>query len=67
MRHRIQNSLEGIPKETLLSRVEQFVYDKGLVNYLGVFQKGALLAQSPDSFETIEELMRRIEGSFGWR
>lgn len=54
--HRIQNPLHGIPKARLLSQVEEFVGEKGFNDRLKLFQKGALLAQNPKTFESIPEL-----------
>ncbi|KAJ7790395.1 hypothetical protein B0H14DRAFT_2939897 [Mycena olivaceomarginata] len=53
---RIQNHLHGIPKARLLSQVEEFVEEKGFNDRLKLFQKGALLAQNPKTFESIPEL-----------
>ncbi|KAJ7321019.1 hypothetical protein DFH08DRAFT_1085989 [Mycena albidolilacea] len=53
---RIQNPLHGIPKARLLSQVEEFVGEKGFNDRLELFQKGALLAQNPKTFESIPEL-----------
>ncbi|KAJ7480835.1 hypothetical protein FB451DRAFT_1446910 [Mycena latifolia] len=53
---RIQNPLHGIPKARLLTQVEEFVGEKGFEKDLKLFQKGALLAQNPKTFESIPEL-----------
>ncbi|KAJ7128898.1 hypothetical protein C8R43DRAFT_1090095 [Mycena crocata] len=53
---RIQNPLYGIPHDRLLVQVEEFTREKGFDDHLVVFQKAALLAQSPRKFETIAEL-----------
>ncbi|KAF9266880.1 hypothetical protein L218DRAFT_955981 [Marasmius fiardii PR-910] len=53
---RIQNPLHGIPKKTLLAQVEDFTREHGFEEQSLLFQKGALLAQSPKSFEEIPEL-----------
>ncbi|KAF9451300.1 hypothetical protein P691DRAFT_699702 [Macrolepiota fuliginosa MF-IS2] len=53
---RIQNPLYGIPKEKLLSQVEDFANEKGLEDITLLLQKGALIAQNPSHFETIPEL-----------
>jgi hypothetical protein len=55
-RHRIQNPLHGIPKEKLLSQVEDFANEKGMEYVTVLLQKGALVAQNPSQFETIPEL-----------
>lgn len=53
---RIQNPLHGIPKEKLLSQVEDFANEKGMEDITLLLQKGALIAQNPSQFETIPEL-----------
>jgi hypothetical protein len=53
---RIKNPLAGIPKAQLLSDVEEFAREKELTDILVLLKKGALVAQDPPSFETIEEL-----------
>lgn len=53
---RILNPLAGISKEELLLRVSAFCVEVGLQEHLSVFQKGALVAQSPSDFENISEL-----------
>ncbi|KAF5351752.1 hypothetical protein D9756_007418 [Leucocoprinus leucothites] len=53
---RIQNPLHGIPKDKLLSQVEEFANEKGLEDITSLLQKGALIAQNPSQFETIAEL-----------
>ena len=54
--HRIINPLAGIPKHTLLSNVADFCAKHGLSDKLPVFEKGALVAQSPNDFDDIAEL-----------
>ncbi|EXJ92376.1 hypothetical protein A1O3_00926 [Capronia epimyces CBS 606.96] len=51
-----ENPLSGIPKEQLLQNVETFCRDNNLLEYVDVFKKGALVAQSPKNFESIPEL-----------
>ncbi|PPQ72132.1 hypothetical protein CVT25_008506 [Psilocybe cyanescens] len=53
---RIQNPLHGIPRNTLMKRVENFTREKGLEDKIDLFRKGALLAQSQKGFETMAEL-----------
>lgn len=53
----IQNPLRGVPREALLERVEKFHRDKGLpADVLPLLRKGALVAQNPVGFETIDDL-----------
>ena len=52
-RPRIQNPLHGIPQDTLLSQVEEFVKEKGFDEYMEVFKKGALIAQNPSHYEEL--------------
>jgi hypothetical protein len=48
--------LVGVPKNQLLADVEEFATSNGLTDLLAIFRKGALIAQNPGGFETIEEL-----------
>lgn len=53
----IKNPLRGIPRDQLLADVESFHRTKGLPeDVLPLLRKGALVAQSPADFETIEGL-----------
>ncbi|KAI0908125.1 hexose transporter [Ustulina deusta] len=52
----IENPLVDIPKARLLRNVEDFVAKYGLSDDVELFKKGALAAQSPQSFDTIPEL-----------
>jgi hypothetical protein len=54
--HRIRNPLVGIPRPELLADVETFANENGLVEHLPLLRKGALIAQNPGGYETIEEL-----------
>ena len=54
--YRIKNPLAGVPKAQLLSDVEQFAEERDMTDILVFLKKGALVAQDPPSFETIEEL-----------
>lgn len=51
-----ENPLSGIPREQLLRDVEQFCSRYGLMADLEVFQKGALISQSPESATSLPEL-----------
>jgi hypothetical protein len=53
---RIKNPLSGVLKAQLLSDVEEFAKERGMMDILPLLKKGALVAQDPLSFETIEEL-----------
>jgi len=39
-----------------MKKVDSFVREKGFEDKVDLFQKGALLAQSPGSFESLPEL-----------
>ncbi|RFU78197.1 sugar transporter [Trichoderma arundinaceum] len=53
----IRNPLKGIPKETLFSNVADFHRAKELPSdILPLLQKGALVAQNPAAFESLDEL-----------
>lgn len=70
---RIQNPLAGIPKEKLFHDVELYAQDHQLTEILPHLRKGALVAQSPDEYESIEELdeedlqMLRNEKEHRWK
>ncbi|KAF2966261.1 hypothetical protein GQX73_g7314 [Xylaria multiplex] len=51
---KIQNPLAGIPREQLLSDVEEFAHENGLGEYAALLRKGALVAQDPTCFEDIQ-------------
>lgn len=53
---RIQNPLYGIPHDKLLQQVETFAQEYEMTDIVGHLRKGALLAQNPAQFETIDEL-----------
>jgi len=55
-RDRIRNPLIGIPKERLLSNVDAYAQQHDLNDALPYLLKGALVAQRPAEFESIEEL-----------
>lgn len=54
--HRIRNPLLGISKPDLLAQVTEFCKEHDLEEKTSIFQKGALVAQHPESFEELEEL-----------
>ncbi|MDI1489628.1 MAG: hypothetical protein OHK93_000825 [Ramalina farinacea] len=53
---RIQNPLAGIPRDTLFYNVEQFAQESNMQDMAPLLKKGALVAQDPPAFESIEEL-----------
>ena len=51
----IKNPLKGIPKDILLANVEKWHSEKGLPeDTLPLLKKGALVAQNPAGFETLD-------------
>ncbi|KAL7930637.1 sugar transporter domain-containing protein [Trichoderma chlorosporum] len=53
----IRNPLIGIPRETLFANVREFQTSKGLPSdILPLLEKGALVAQNPTGFETLDVL-----------
>ena len=52
----IVNPLEGIPKDQLRHKVDAFCESWGFQDQREYFQKGALIAQNPTTFEDIPEL-----------
>lgn len=56
MAGRISNPLAGIAKVDLYDRVLRFCQEFGFEDHIETFQKGALAAQNPQSFEDLSEL-----------
>ncbi|KAI1930140.1 hypothetical protein LOZ58_003233 [Ophidiomyces ophidiicola] len=54
--NKLRNPLSGFSRDELFRDVEEFAEEKGLVDILDDLKKGALVAQDPKSFETLEEL-----------
>ncbi|KAK5237621.1 hypothetical protein LTR16_012515, partial [Cryomyces antarcticus] len=52
----IKNPLAGVPRGKLLADVEEFARTHELEEITGLLQKGALVAQDPAEFETVEGL-----------
>jgi hypothetical protein len=52
----VRNPLDGIPRETLLASVDEFAREQGMEDIQPLLRKGALVAQDPAGFETIDEL-----------
>lgn len=52
----VKNPFKGISKEQILSDAAHFAQKFDLVDQTEYFQKGALVAQHPDSYEEIVEL-----------
>lgn len=53
---RIQNPLHGISHDHLLANVDEFTEKWGFQEDKDVFRRGALVAQNPAHFETIDSL-----------
>lgn len=53
---RIVNPLGHLSREELAEQVSQFCHQNDLADKEEYFQKGALVAQSPQNFENIPEL-----------
>lgn len=54
MFNRIKNPLAGIPRETLLRDVEEFARENDLTDIVDMLKRGALVAQDPPNFESVE-------------
>ena len=48
--------MAGIPRDTLFKNVEDFALGANMAEQIPLLQKGALVAQDPPSFESVEEL-----------
>ncbi|KAI9836230.1 MAG: hypothetical protein M1819_001567 [Sarea resinae] len=70
---RIQNPLAGIPRDTLMAQVDEFARENDMTDIQDLLRKGALIAQDPPAFETLEELddeerlVLREEVTHKWR
>ncbi|KAK4685475.1 hypothetical protein P7C73_g4667, partial [Tremellales sp. Uapishka_1] len=53
---RIQNPLNGLPKEKVLSLADSFCEQYGFQEKVDLFRRAALLAQNPNQFDKITEL-----------
>lgn len=53
---KLRNPLADLSKDELFADVETFAREKGLEDILGDLKKGALVAQDPKTFESLEEL-----------
>lgn len=51
---RIQNPLHGIPREQLEHTVNAWSVEHGLEEHQEMFRRGALVAQNPSDFETMD-------------
>jgi len=60
--NRLRNPLYGINKFELLDQVTAFANQHGLTEVLPQLKKGALVAQNPQGWETIEELDESDKG-----
>ncbi|KAK4499475.1 hypothetical protein PRZ48_009990 [Zasmidium cellare] len=54
--HRIHNPLAGLSKTQLFADVESYATEHKLTDVVDLLKKGALVSQSPDSIDAIEEL-----------
>jgi hypothetical protein len=53
---KLKNPLSGFTREEMLADVELFAKEKDLEDIIPLLKKGALVAQNPKGFESIEEL-----------
>lgn len=53
---RLANPLEGIPHDKLMANAARFAREHGLGHLEREFQKGALVAQDPEAFESLTQL-----------
>jgi sugar porter (SP) family MFS transporter len=53
---RLVNPLEGIPHDQLMANAARFAHEHGLGHLESHFQKGALVAQDPEGFESLTQL-----------
>jgi hypothetical protein len=53
---KVRNPLAGISRSKLLSNVEAFAQEKNLAEHTELLQRGALLAQDPNNYNSIDDL-----------
>lgn len=53
---RLRNPLHGIPRDQLTRDVEAFAKEKELTEHRDILVKGAVLAQNPEEYETLDVL-----------
>ncbi|KAI0083385.1 hypothetical protein BDY19DRAFT_900385 [Irpex rosettiformis] len=53
---RLANPLQGVPHDKLMVQAARFAREHGLGHLENEFQKGALVAQDPDAFESLTQL-----------
>ncbi|KAI0683947.1 hypothetical protein BC835DRAFT_1392462 [Cytidiella melzeri] len=53
---RLANPLQGIPHKKLMANAARFAREHGLGHLEAEFQKGALVAQDPEAFESLTQL-----------
>jgi len=53
---KLANPLEGIPREQLMADAAAFAKERNLSHLVDEFQKGALIAQDPTAFESLDIL-----------
>ncbi|CAK1366540.1 Arabinose-proton symporter [Cercospora beticola] len=70
---KVSNPLAGISYDDLMKNVEDFAQEKDLSDQLDLLKKGALIAQDPANFESLDQLdehekeFLRYEASHKWR
>ena len=61
---RIANPLAGIPRDQLMANAARFARAHGLEHITAELQKGALVAQDPAAFESLDELTEEDKAVF---
>lgn len=56
LKNKLHNPLAAFSRDELFRDVEQFAHEKGLVDILPDLRKGAVIAQDPKIFESLEDL-----------
>jgi hypothetical protein len=54
--HRVKNPLAHLSRDTLLAQVDEFAASAGLTDVAPLLRTGALVAQAPHEFESVEGL-----------
>lgn len=61
---KLANPLAGIPHDELVADAERFAIEHNMGHLVDEFRKGALVAQDPTAFETLDQLSEEDKNVF---
>lgn len=61
---KLANPLAGIPHDELVADAERFAIEHNMAHLVDEFRKGALVAQDPTAFETLDQLSEEDKNVF---